>query len=81
MQQESPSSAALSNALVGCAAALLRPNGAIHNIYVIVKVIVNISLQGRPYEAEDEYGRLSAKRMCARERVSVAIGEQWSAGD
>ena len=28
----------------GCgAAALLRPNGAIHNIYVIVKVIVNIS--------------------------------------
>lgn len=51
------------------AAPLLRPNGAIHNIYVIVKVIVNISLLRKADsstggEAEQEYGRLR-KRECS----------------
>lgn len=53
---ERGSSAALSSG----AAALLRPNGAIHNIYVIVKVIVNISLL-RKADSRKEYGRLSEK--------------------
>lgn len=52
-----------SSAALSSNAALLRPNGAIHNIYVIVKVIVNISLL-RKADSRKEYGRLG-ERECA----------------